>query len=116
MKPYIANLIYGIVLIVLSLWGYFVSESPSYTAFIPVAFGVIFVVLTSPMKKGSRTIAHIISALTFLLLFGLIKPLTGAIGREDPGAIVRVLIMMAWGVFTFGVYVNSFIQARKNRT
>ncbi len=113
MKPYQANLFYGILLIVLSVWSYFDSESPSLTAFIPTGFGIIFLALTSPMKKGSKTSSHLVAGLTFLLIFALIKPLLGALERDDTVAIARVVVMIAGGIVAFGVYVNSFIQIRK---
>lgn len=115
MKPYVANLIFSILLIILSIWGYLASEAPSLTAFIPTGFGIIFLALTFPMKKGSKTIAHLVAGLTLLLIFAFIKPLLGAIDRNDILGIVRVAIMIAAGIGAFGVYVNSFIQARKNR-
>lgn len=115
MKPYQANLYYGILLIVLSVWSYFASESPSLTAFIPAGFGIIFLALTSPMKKGSKTIAHLAAGLTFLLIFALVKPLLGALDRDDTMAIARVVVLIAGGIFVFGVYVNNFIQIRKTK-
>ena len=113
MKPYQANLFYGILLIVLSVWSYFDSESPSLTAFIPTGFGIIFLALTNPMKKGSKTSSHLVAGLTFLLIFALIKPLLGALERDDTVSIARVAVMIAGGIIAFGVYVNSFIQIRK---
>lgn len=113
MKPYIANLIYAILLIAISLWGYLTSASPSFTAFIPTIAGIILLALTPSMKNENKTVAHIVVALTLLLIIALIKPLTAAFGRDDTMAIIRVLIMMGWGVVAMGVYVKSFIDARK---
>ncbi len=115
MKPYMVNLIYAILLIGLSLWGYLVSESPSATAFIPTAFGVALLALTPGMKKENKTISHIVVVLTILVLAGLIKPLTGVLGRSDNMATGRVLVMMLWGIIALGVYINSFIAARKKQ-
>ena len=46
-----ANLINALTLIAMSLWGYFGSETPSPTAFIPAAFGAV---LTSD-EYGRKT-------------------------------------------------------------
>lgn len=115
MKPYLANLIYGILLVLLSLWGYMSSETPSVTAFIPTAFGVVLLALTPAMKKGNKAVAHIVVIFTLLVLGGLVKPLLGALGRADNMAMARVIVMMAWGVVAMVIYIKSFIDARRNR-
>jgi len=113
MKPYIASLINAIVLIALGAWGYFGSDHPSATALIPVGMGVILLVLNFWMRNGNRIVAHIVVVLTLLILIALIKPLSGAIGRSDPTAIIRVSIMMLVSVFAMAVFVKSFIGARR---
>ena len=113
MKPFIANLIYAILLIAISLWGYFTSDNPSFTAFIPTIAGAVLLALTPSMKKENKTIAHIVVVLTLLLIVALVKPLTAAFGRSDSMAITRILIMMGWGVVAMIVYIKSFITARK---
>lgn len=115
MKPYQSNLLNAAVLIVMGLWGYLSSESPSTTALIPVGFGVIFALATPPFKKENKIVAHIIVLLTFLLIIALIMPLKGALGRNDTLAIVRVVIMLATSVFAFITFIKSFIDARKAR-
>lgn len=113
MKPYIMNLITALVLISLTTWAYFTSENPSFTALIPSFFGIVFLALTIPFKRENKVAAHIIVLLTFLLIFALIKPLTAAFGRADDLAIARVVIMMGTCVIAMGVYIKSFIDARK---
>lgn len=115
MRPYITNLLYAILLIVLSLWGYFVSPSPSFTAFIPTVFGVLFLVMTPVMKRDNKTISHIVVALTLLLVIALVKPLTAAIGRSDTAATVRVSIMLVAGVVAMIIYIRSFVDARRSK-
>lgn len=115
MKPYLASLINAILLILLGLWGYFSSETPSITALIPVFIGVILIFLNSGLKKENKTIAHIAVILTFLVLIGLIKPLTGAFAREDTAAIARVVIMIVSTLTALISFVKSFIDARKNK-
>jgi uncharacterized membrane protein len=115
MKPYLASLINAILLIILGLWGYFGSETPSNTALIPVFAGIILVFLNSGLKKENKTIAHIAVIITLLVLGGLIKPLMGAFDRGDSMAIARVVIMMFSTLVALISFIKSFIDARKNR-
>jgi len=116
MKPYFASLINAIVLITLGLWGYFGSETPSFTALIPVFAGVILVFLNPGLKKENKVIAHIAVIITLLVLIGLIKPLTGAFGRGDNIAIFRVIFMMLFTLLALISFISSFIDARKNKS
>ena len=115
MKPFQANLLNAAVLIIMGLWGYLSSETPSTTALIPVIFGGIFLLATPPFKKENKIVAHIIVLLTFLLIIALVMPLKGAIGRGDTMAIVRVGLMLATSLFAFVTFIKSFIDARKAR-
>ena len=115
MKPYLASLINAILLIILGLWAYFGSDSPSFTALIPVIAGVILLLLNSGIRKENKTIAHIAVVITLLVLIGLIKPLTGALGREDTLALTRVIVMILSTLLALIIFIKSFIDARKNR-
>ena len=115
MKPYIASLINAIVLIVFGLWAYFGSDDPSKTALIPVAAGIILLVLNIWMKKGSSVVAHIVVVLTLLILIALFKPLIGAIGRSDWLATTRVLVMILSTLFALTLFIKSFVDARRSR-
>ncbi|NRB53836.1 MAG: hypothetical protein HRU41_39670 [Saprospiraceae bacterium] len=115
MKPFQANLVNAAVLIILGLWGYLGSETPSPTALIPVGFGVIFALATPPFKKENKVVAHIIVLLTLLIIIALFMPLRGALGRGDTVAAVRVGIMIATSVVAMVIYIKSFIDARKAR-
>ena len=106
MNAYLANLINAIALVVLGAWGYAGSEDPSVTALLVCSPGV---------KKEDKIISHVAVVLTVLILFGLIKPLTGAIGREDTAAMLRVIAMMVTTVVALVFFVRSFIAARKKR-
>ena len=94
MKAHIASLINAVVLIALSLWGYFSSETPSMTALIPTAIGAALLLLNPGVKKENKVIAHIAVVLTLLALLGLIMPLFGALERGDYMAVLRVAIML----------------------
>jgi len=114
MKPYFINFLNAIVLISLGSWAYFSSDHPSVTALIPVFGGIILVIITPGFKKGNRVLAHIAVILTFGMLLGLIKPLTGAIGRSDSIGIARVSVMMLTSFIAMGVFIKSFIDARRD--
>ena len=115
MKPFQANLVNAAVLIILGLWGYLGSETPSATALIPVGFGVIFALAPPPFKKENKVVAHIIVLLTLLIIIALFMPLRGALGRGDTIAAARVGIMIATSIVAMVIYIKSFIDARKAR-
>ena len=111
MKPHIANFINGIVLLIMGLWGYFTTQSP--TALIAPVFGIIFLGLNNWLKKENKVVAHIIVVLTLLLIIALFKPLSGALNDGDTLGLIRVGIMMLTSVFAFSTFIRSFINARK---
>jgi hypothetical protein len=116
MKPYLYNVLNASVLIILGIWGYVASESPSPTALIPVFSGIILLLLSKWMKDGNKAVAHIVVVLTFLLLVAFIKPLTGSISRGNEIGVIRVLIMMISCAVATVVYIKSFVDARiKNK-
>ena len=115
MKPHITSFTNAVILIILSSWGYFSSDTPSITALIPAFIGIILLVCNASIKRENKAIAHIAVVLTLLILIGLIKPLTGAINRNDPTAIIRVCIMLISTLVALISFIRSFIKARKNR-
>ena len=115
MKPYIASLFNALILIILGLWGYFGSVTPSATALIPVTVGIILLATNTGLRKENKAVAHVVVMITLIMLIALIKPLTGAIGRGDSTGIFRVVLMQLSCVFAMIYFVKSFIDARKNR-
>lgn len=115
MKTYTLNLINATTLIIMGFWAYFGSETPSITALIPVFAGIILLLFFKGFKSGNKTIAHIVVILTFITLVALIKPLSGALSRNDGMAIFRVLAMIVTGSLAMVFYVKSFIDVRRNR-
>ena len=113
MKAYIASLINAAALISLSLWGYLSSETPSLTALIPTGIGIVILILNKGVKNENKIIAHIVVTLTLIVLIGLIKPLLGALDRNDTLAIIRVTTMILTSVMAMAFFVKSFIDARK---
>ncbi len=116
MNAFTANILNGIVLVGMGLWGYLSSETPSPTALIPVAFGVALLAMSQGVKKQNKIVAHIAVVLTLLILLSLVMPLKGAIGRGDNTAALRVGIMMLTSLIAMIFFVKSFIDARKART
>ncbi len=115
MKAHTASLINAVLLIVLPLWGYFSSETPSITALIPAFIGVLLLAMNYGVKKENKIIAHIAVVLTLVILFGLITPLKGAIGRGDTLAIGRIIVMILSTIMAMIFFVKSFIDAKKRR-
>lgn len=114
-KPYVATLLLSVVLIAMSAWGYFGSETPSTTALIPAGFGFALGLCSFGVKKDNKIVAHIAVVLVALLALALFMPLKGAIGRGDTTALVRVSTMLIALLSTLVVYVRSFIQVRRDR-
>jgi hypothetical protein len=111
-KPYVASLINGIVCLLMGFIGYFMSENPSPTALIPAGFGLIFLIATPAMSKNNKVVAHIVVVLTFLLLLSLIMPLKGAFGRDNMGAVARIVAMMVTCIVAMIAFMKSFRAAR----
>ena len=116
MKASSSSLLNAIILISMGLWGYFESESKAITALIPVIIGTILLLVNKGVKNENKALAHVAVLLTFLILFGLIKPLLGAFERENTYAIIRVLLMIISSLWAMISFIKSFISARKNRT
>lgn len=115
MKPYIASRINAIILIIFASWAYFSSETPSFTALIPLFIGVVLLLLNSGVKKEAKIPAHIAVLLTLIACIGLIKPLFGTIEKDSLIGIVRVCIMLLSSVFAMVTFIRSFIEVRRQR-
>ena len=116
MKASLSSLLNAIILISMGLWGYFESESKAITALIPVIIGTILLLVNKGVKNENKALAHVAVLLTFLILFGLVKPLLGAFERENTYAIIRVLLMIISSLWAMISFIKSFISARKNNT
>ena len=115
MKAHIVSLIHAVALIGLGGYGYLSSDTPSVTALIPVVIRVLLLAMNNGVKKENKVIAHIAVLLTLLFFIGLIKPLSGAMGRGVSAAVARVATMLVLGVLAMVSFVRSFIAARKAR-
>ena len=108
-----ANLINGISLILLGLWGYLDVDSP--TALIPVFFGIILLLCHRGIKKENKTIAHIAVIFTLILLVSLaVVRLPKSLDSGGIG-LYRVIFMVMTSAIAMIQFVRSFINARKSK-
>lgn len=113
MKAAVASLSNAIILILIGLWGaYATGWAP--TSFIPVAFGVVLVLLNGGVQKENKVIAHIAVLLTLLVLVALFMPLMGALERGGL-APIRIIIMQVSSLIAMIAFIKSFRDARKAR-
>ena len=113
------NLINALTLVILGLWGFIDVNTPSletgisWTALIPVFFGVILLLCHKGIKNGSKVIAHISVALTLLILIALVgKRLPKSIENGGIG-LFRVAAMSVISLLAFVSFIRSFIENRK---
>lgn len=112
---YQVSAINAISLILIGLFGYFQSQTPSPTAFIPVIFGGILLALNSGVKSQNKIIAHVAVTATLVMLIGLLMPLKSAISKDDIFAALRVSFMLLTTIIALISFIQSFIQARKEK-
>ena len=117
MKPHQINLITGAALVAMGLWGYLDAVEPSYTALIPVIFGIVLLALSPGLRKENKIAAHVVVVLTLLIFISLVmKPLPRVIADENTLGIVRMVIMLGCCAVALGIYIKSFIDARKAKS
>jgi hypothetical protein len=110
MNAHSASLVNGIILVVVGLWGYLESSSP--TSLIPVGIGVTLLALNKGVKNQNKVIAHI-AVLVTLLSFANIMPLRGALADGRSESVLRIIIMLSSSVYAMIFFVKSFIAARR---
>lgn len=115
MKAPAANLLNAATLLIMGLWGYLGSDTPSLTALIPAIAGVLLLLMYNGVKSENKVIAHIAVVLTLLMILALAMPLKGALGRGDTLAMVRIGVMMVTGVIAMIAFIGSFKAARLAR-
>ena len=113
MKPHKISLIHAIALVAIGSFGAMSSES--MTAWIPTVFGVLLLACNRGVKNENKVLAHVAVLLTLLIVIGLVKPLQGALGREDMAAAARVATMLGLSVVALATFVKSFMDARKKK-
>ena len=107
MKAYIIMMLNGIVLIILGVYGYFISSSP--TALISAAIGLILLILSFPVRKENSIAAHIGTVLTFIAAITFF--VVGFLRSNN-----LILIMAIITLFSLIFYVFDFFQRKKIRS
>ncbi|WP_088654013.1 hypothetical protein [Geofilum rhodophaeum] len=115
MKVYWISFVNAVLLMVLGAWAYWVSDTPSLTALIPVFAGVLLLALNPGLKKEKKLEAHLAVLLTLLVTIGLFKPLLAAWDRADAPAVARVALMLLSSVVALIAFIQNFRAVRKAR-
>ncbi len=117
------TIIYGIIFIIMGLYGYFGISSESITALIPTFFGIPMLIL-GWLGLNEKYLKHAMHGAAVLVLIGfagtvsgLIKffKMLGGVELERPAAVTVQTIMSVLCLVFLVLAVKSFIDARKNR-
>lgn len=106
MKNYVIMMINAFVLIIIGVYGYFISGSP--TSLISVVIGLILFICAFPVKKEKHVVTHIAVALTMLtsLAFFIVGFIRGN---------ALILIMAVVSLIATILYVMDFLRRKKER-
>ena len=114
---------FGVVLVVLGVGGYFVTDRVSPTALIPAAFGLLLIIFGALARdeKRRKLAMHIAVTVGLLGFLGTVSGLVdlptlisgGTVAR--PGAVISKSIMAVLMAVYVGMCVKSFIDARRRR-
>lgn len=114
---------FGILLMVVGIVGYVVTDRVSFTALIPAWFGVALLVLgvlayKDNLRKHAMHLAAMLGLLGFLFTAkGLLRLATLLTGGEveRPAAVISQSIMAVSCAVFVGLCVKSFVDARRAR-
>jgi hypothetical protein len=118
------SILFGVLLILLGLWGYFGTGTSSPTALIPAAFGLLLVIAGVLAQAESRR-KHAMHAAAMVGVLGFLGSVNGwanigavLSGAEVPRkeAVIATSIMALLCLIFTGLCVRSFIAARRART
>ena len=130
MKPYQANLINVLALILMPVWALIVFEAPAddpdksnLTALIPVVFAVILFLCNGGLKKENKFISHLAIIFTLITIIAIyMKPFSSDLldyssinSTENIMRIVRSGVMILTGILSMIIFIKSFIAARKKK-
>jgi len=116
----IVGVVFGVILIILGIAGYFGGEPKSITAFIPSVVGLVLLIASAISFKECRLkmgmhIAATIGLLGFVAPFGRIIP-TVIKGEFTLGLATGCMIAMSGICLVFVLLcVKSFIDARRGK-
>ena len=113
------NLINALTLIIVGTWGFVDVNLPlldtgvSWTALIPVFFGLIFLICHKGIENGSKLITHIAVVMTVLITIALIgKRLPISIENGGIG-LFRVALMSIISILSLLAFIRIFIENRR---
>jgi|TARA_B100000768_G_C10941964_1_gene234085 hypothetical protein len=113
------NLINALTLVIVGTWGFVDVNLPlldtgvSWTALIPVFFGVTFLICHKGIKNGNKIIAHIAVVLAILITVALVgKRLPISIENGGIG-LFRVALMCITSILLLAAFIRNFIENRK---
>ena len=117
------TIIFGILLILLGLGGWFGSGGASITALIPAAFGIVLLILgviarNEKARKHAMHVAVIVGLLGFFGSASGLVSLPAVLSGESvarPAAVIAKSIMAVLSLLYVARCVKSFIDARRNR-
>ena len=117
----VTTIVYGVLLIVLGVVGYFMSGMVSVTALIPAFLGIIILVSGVLAQKESRRklfmhIALVFGLLGFLGTASALPSLFTMLGGEEvtrPGAVIGKSVTAILSLVFLIIGVKSFIDARR---
>lgn len=114
MKPVTTNFLNALVLIIAGIYGYFGiaghDGSPSLTALIPAAFGVLLIVLGLFWNKAPKVVSHIVVVLTLVLLVMVVNRFLKVEDWDAKKYIFLACILS--NAFALFVFIRSFVVAR----
>ncbi len=113
MDAYRATLLNGCTLMLMSAWSFFATQS--FTAFIPAAFGLAFLLMAGGVRAENKVIAHVAVVLVTVAILLLIPPLLRTIDGGNTAGTIRVGLMLLTSVIALVYYIKSFIDARRAR-
>lgn len=115
----------GILLIILGLTSYYLTDAASFTALIPSFFGAVFGLLGLLGKRSESMNKHAMHAALLLAILGLAGSFSGLwsmfsylLGGAEPArmaAAISQTIMAVLCLLFLILGIKSFIDARKNR-
>jgi hypothetical protein len=113
------TILFGVLLLALGGGFFFGTGSEHFTALIPAAFGLVFIVLGALARQDNLR-KHVMHAAAALGLIGVIVPLVQVVRKlspstlENPAAIEQLLMAVLCALFV-ALCVRSFIIARRSR-
>ena len=120
MKLFKLNLWYGVLLIILGLWGflgyYIELGSYAFTSLIPFFFGLLFIFFTPGVKKDNAIIGHLSGLLVLVLLIMSVVMLVknSAEGFELHRKSLIFIFIIIFSVIMIIAQVKYFIDRRKS--